>query len=122
MVRLDSRARAFEADALDDNRVERALQEPLDLALGLAALALLRLRGGLDLRGDLGSTPSWSTTGCGVLRLNEVKQVHETLNRDLGVNLTVVDASDLFFAHLAGVEDSEQKRRIIRNTFIDYTL
>ena len=57
-----------------------------------------------------------------VLRLNEAKQVHETLNRDLGVNLTVVDASDLFFARLAGVEDSEQKRRIIGNTFINYTL
>lgn len=55
----------------------------------------------------------------GVLRLNEAKQVHETLNRDLGVNLTVVDASDLFFARLAGVEDPEQKRRIIGNTFIN---
>ena len=55
----------------------------------------------------------------GVLRLNEAKQVHETLNRELGVNLTVVDASDLFFARLAGVEDPEQKRRIIGNTFIN---
>ncbi|EPT01677.1 hypothetical protein FOMPIDRAFT_1161212 [Fomitopsis schrenkii] len=55
----------------------------------------------------------------GVLRLNEAKQVHETLNRDLGVNLTVVDASDLFFSRLAGVDDPEQKRRIIGNTFIN---
>ncbi|KZT67444.1 GMP synthase [Daedalea quercina L-15889] len=55
----------------------------------------------------------------GVLRLNEAKQVHATLNRDLGVNLSVIDASDLFFSRLAGVDDPEQKRRIIGNTFIN---
>lgn len=55
----------------------------------------------------------------GVLRLNEGKQVHEMLNKDLGVNLTVVDASDLFLSRLEGVEDPEQKRKIIGNTFIN---
>ncbi|KAG6371731.1 hypothetical protein JVT61DRAFT_9079 [Boletus reticuloceps] len=55
----------------------------------------------------------------GVLRLNEAKQVHEMLNKDLGVNLTVVDASDLFLSRLEGVEDPEQKRKIIGNTFIN---
>ncbi|KAI9000438.1 GMP synthase [Trametes punicea] len=55
----------------------------------------------------------------GVLRLNEAQQVHEMLNKDLGVNLTVVDASDLFLSRLAGVEDPEQKRKIIGNTFIN---
>ena len=33
VVRLDRRARALEADAFDHVRVERALEEPLDLAL-----------------------------------------------------------------------------------------
>ena len=55
----------------------------------------------------------------GVLRMNEGKQVHEMLNRDLGVNLKVVDASDLFLSRLEGVEDPEQKRKIIGNTFIN---
>ncbi|EIW57677.1 GMP synthase [Trametes versicolor FP-101664 SS1] len=55
----------------------------------------------------------------GVLRLNEAQQVHEMLNKDLGVNLTVVDASDLFLSRLEGVEDPEQKRKIIGNTFIN---
>ncbi|KAI0787535.1 GMP synthase [Fomes fomentarius] len=55
----------------------------------------------------------------GVLRHNEAKQVHEMLNNDLGVNLTVVDASDLFLSRLQGVEDPEQKRKIIGNTFIN---
>jgi GMP synthase (glutamine-hydrolysing) B subunit len=55
----------------------------------------------------------------GVLRLNEAKQVNDMLNKDLGVNLTVVDASDLFLSRLEGVEDPEQKRKIIGNTFIN---
>lgn len=54
----------------------------------------------------------------GVLRMNEAEQVNEMLNRDLGVNLTVVDASDLFLSRLEAVEDPEQKRKIIGNTFI----
>ena len=55
----------------------------------------------------------------GVLRLNEAKQVNDMLNKDLGVNLTVVDASSLFLSRLEGVEDPEQKRKIIGNTFIN---
>jgi len=55
----------------------------------------------------------------GVLRRDEATQVNVMLNKDLGVNLTVVDASDLFLSRLEGVEDPEQKRRIIGNTFIN---
>ncbi|KAG2354603.1 hypothetical protein BDR07DRAFT_1474326 [Suillus spraguei] len=55
----------------------------------------------------------------GVLRLNEAQQVNDMLNKDLGVNLTVVDASELFLSRLHGVEDLEQKRKIIGNTFIN---
>ncbi|KAG2358066.1 GMP synthase [Suillus spraguei] len=55
----------------------------------------------------------------GVLRLNEAQQVDNMLNKDLGVNLTVVDASELFLSRLHGVEDPEQKRKIIGNTFIN---
>ena len=49
----------------------------------------------------------------GVLRLNEAQQVNVMLNKDLGVNLTVVDASALFLSRLEGVEDPEQKRKKI---------
>jgi len=54
----------------------------------------------------------------GVLRENEAAQVYKMLNEDLGVNLTVVDASDRFLEKLEGVEDPEQKRKVIGNTFI----
>ncbi|KAG5221776.1 GMP synthase (glutamine-hydrolyzing) [Salix suchowensis] len=47
------------------------------------------------------------------------QQVFDMLNRDLGVNLTVVDASDLFLSRLDGIEDPEKKRKIIGNTFIN---
>lgn len=55
----------------------------------------------------------------GVLRLDEAAQVNAMLNKDLGVNLTVVDASELFLSRLEGVEDPEKKRKIIGNTFIN---
>ncbi|ORY88775.1 hypothetical protein BCR35DRAFT_301102 [Leucosporidium creatinivorum] len=55
----------------------------------------------------------------GVLRLNEAQQVHKMLCEDLGVNLTVIDASELFLGKLKGVTDPEQKRKIIGNTFIE---
>lgn len=54
----------------------------------------------------------------GVLRLNEAQEVYNILNRDLGVNLTVVDASALFLERLEKVEDPEVKRKIIGNTFV----
>ncbi len=40
-----------------------------------------------------------------VLRLDEAMIVKETLTRHLGINLTVVDASDLFLGRLKGVSD-----------------
>ncbi|KAJ7067522.1 hypothetical protein C8F01DRAFT_1121530 [Mycena amicta] len=53
----------------------------------------------------------------GLLRLNEAEEVFEMLTEDLGINLTVVDASGWFLARLDGVEDPEHKRKIMGNTF-----
>jgi GMP synthase (glutamine-hydrolysing) len=55
----------------------------------------------------------------GLLRLHEREQVERTFRAHLGVDLVVVDASQRFLAALAGVEEPEQKRRIIGHTFID---
>jgi GMP synthase (glutamine-hydrolysing) len=56
----------------------------------------------------------------GLLRLNEAEEVKETLSEALGINLTVVDAVDLFIDRLEGIsDDPEKKRKIIGNTFID---
>lgn len=56
----------------------------------------------------------------GCLRKNEARDVKKTLTEGLGVNLTVVDASDRFLDLLKGVKDDpERKRKIIGNTFIE---
>ncbi len=56
----------------------------------------------------------------GVMRLHECEQVKKTLTEYLGINLTVVDASELFLKGLKGITDNpEQKRKFIGNTFID---
>lgn len=54
----------------------------------------------------------------GVMRLNEVATVKATLQEGLGINLTVIDASEEFLNNLKGVSDPERKRKIIGNTFI----
>ena len=55
----------------------------------------------------------------GLLRQDEAKMVHETLTKNLGINLTVVDASSRFVSALAGVSEPETKRKIIGGLFID---
>ncbi|KAK5663710.1 hypothetical protein OQA88_4141 [Cercophora sp. LCS_1] len=55
----------------------------------------------------------------GVMRLNECEQVKETLEKHLGINLTVVNGAELFLSRLKGVNEPEKKRKIIGGTFID---
>ncbi|KAB5562714.1 class I glutamine amidotransferase-like protein [Coniochaeta sp. 2T2.1] len=55
----------------------------------------------------------------GLMRLNECQQVKETLEKHLGINLTVVDSAELFLGRLKGVREPEKKRKIIGETFID---
>ncbi|ORY65393.1 GMP synthase [Pseudomassariella vexata] len=55
----------------------------------------------------------------GLMRLNECQQVKETLQQHLSINLTIVDAAELFLSRLAGVVEPEAKRKIIGETFID---
>lgn len=55
----------------------------------------------------------------GLLRTNEREQVENTFKTRLGVDLIVVDASELFLSRLAGVKDPEKKRKIIGETFIE---
>ncbi|KAL1916282.1 uncharacterized protein VTP21DRAFT_5899 [Calcarisporiella thermophila] len=55
----------------------------------------------------------------GVMRLNECQTVKQQLADHMGINLKVVDASELFLGRLKGVTDPEKKRKIIGNTFIE---
>lgn len=55
----------------------------------------------------------------GVMRKNECAQVKIALEENLGINLTIADASEKFLSKLKGVNDPEKKRKIIGNTFIE---
>ncbi len=54
----------------------------------------------------------------GLLRRDERRRVEEVMQRNLGIDLRSVDASQEFLAALEGVIDPEEKRRRIGATFI----
>ncbi len=54
----------------------------------------------------------------GLMRKRESELLRVTFERDLGMKLVMVDARDRFLRRLAGVEDPEEKRRIIGDEFI----
>jgi GMP synthase (glutamine-hydrolysing) len=55
----------------------------------------------------------------GLLRLHERDQVERTFRANLGIELVTIDAEERFLAALSGVDDPEEKRKIIGHTFID---
>jgi GMP synthase (glutamine-hydrolysing) len=54
----------------------------------------------------------------GLMRKKESELLRVTFERDLGMSLVMVDARERFLTRLAGVEDPEQKRKIIGDEFI----
>jgi len=55
----------------------------------------------------------------GLLRLHEGDQVMSMFAKNMGVRVIRADAEERFLSRLAGVDEPEQKRKIIGNTFID---
>src|SRR5699024_9289232 len=54
----------------------------------------------------------------GLLRKNEADEVTKTFSEDFDMNFIKIDAADRFLSKLEGVDDPEQKRKIIGNEFI----
>lgn len=86
---------------------------------------ILGLSGGVDstvaavlLHKAIGSNLYCIFVDNGLLRKNEFENVLHSY-KDMGLNVTGVDASDLFLKALEGVEDPEQKRKSIGKTFIE---
>ncbi|MEX2535414.1 MAG: glutamine-hydrolyzing GMP synthase [Trueperaceae bacterium] len=86
---------------------------------------LLAISGGVDsstlgllLNRALGSQLFTVFVDHGLLRMGEAEEVERAL-RALGVNLTVVDASERFLEALEGVSDPEEKRKIVGREFIE---
>jgi len=87
---------------------------------------LLGLSGGVDsavaaalLHRAIGRQLTCVFVDNGLLRLNEATQVMQTFASGLGVKVIHVDASGHFLDALAGVEDPEQKRKIIGRVFVE---
>jgi GMP synthase (glutamine-hydrolysing) len=87
---------------------------------------ILGLSGGVDssvaavlLHRALGERLTCVFVDNGLLRKDEFEEVQTTFRDAFGIHLEAVDASELFLSRLAGVEDPEQKRRIIGHTFIE---
>ncbi|MAV64203.1 MAG: glutamine-hydrolyzing GMP synthase [Candidatus Marinimicrobia bacterium] len=55
----------------------------------------------------------------GLLRKNEEVEVMSSLKDGLGMDIECIDASKIFLDSLKGVEDPEQKRKIIGKLFVD---
>ena len=86
---------------------------------------ILGLSGGVDssvaavlLNRAIGKNLTCIFVDHGMLRKNEFRQVMDDY-KVLGLNVIGVDASEKFFADLAGVTDPEQKRKIIGRDFVE---
>jgi len=88
---------------------------------------VLALSGGVDstvaaaiLHRAIGSRLHCIFVDHGLMRLNEGREVTTMLMEHMpGLNLRHIQAGDLFLGKLTGVEDPEQKRKIIGHTFIE---
>lgn len=87
---------------------------------------LLGLSGGVDssvvaalLHKAIGDHLTCVFVDNGLLRLNEGDQVMAVFAEHMGVKVIRVDAEARFLAALEGVEDPEQKRKIIGNLFVE---
>ena len=86
---------------------------------------ILGLSGGVDssvcatlLNRAIGNNLTCIFVDHGMLRKNEFNKVMEAY-KGLGLNVIGVDASEKFFRDLRGVEDPEQKRKIIGRDFVE---
>ncbi|MGH9476987.1 MAG: glutamine-hydrolyzing GMP synthase [Terriglobales bacterium] len=115
-VARDWTASAFVAEQVDKIRAE----------VGGKGTAICALSGGVDssvaavlVHRALGDRLTCVFVDNGLLRKGEVERVQRTLRQRLGLKLNVVDASARFLTALEGVNDPEQKRKIIGRVFIE---
>jgi GMP synthase (glutamine-hydrolysing) len=87
---------------------------------------LLGLSGGVDssvvaalLHKAIGDQLTCVFVDHGLLRLDEGDQVMQVFAKHLGVKVIRVNAAERFFRELKGVDDPEQKRKIIGRVFIE---
>ncbi len=87
---------------------------------------LLGLSGGVDssvvaalLHKAIGDQLTCVFVDNGLLRKNEGDQVMDMFAKNMGVRVIRADAEELFLGKLKGIDEPEQKRKVIGNTFIN---
>jgi GMP synthase (glutamine-hydrolysing) len=87
---------------------------------------ILGLSGGVDssvaaalIHQAIGSQLTCVFVDTGLLRLNEAEQVVDMFQRNMGLKLIHIDASERFLNKLSGVSDPEAKRKIIGREFVE---
>ena len=110
-----------------DSTVER-IRERVDrhaAATGSDGRVICALSGGVDssvaaalVHRAVGDRLTCIYVDHGLMRKRESELLRETFEANLGMNLVMVDARERFLVRLEGVEDPEEKRRIIGDEFI----
>lgn len=87
---------------------------------------ILGLSGGVDssvvaalLHRAIGPQLTCVFVDTGLLRLNEAQEVQEIFAKHMGMHLITVSAEDRYLHALKGIDDPEQKRKIIGKLFVD---
>ncbi len=109
-----------------ENWIEQTIDD-IRKEIGPKNRVILGLSGGVDssvtaalLHKAIGDRLHCIFVNNGVLRKGEEKQVQETFKEKLRFkNFHYLDAEELFLERLKGVEDPEQKRKIIGHSFIE---
>ena len=109
----------------DRRRHPRARRRARRARPGSDGLVICALSGGVDsavaaalVHRAVGDRLTCIYVDHGLMRKKESELLRVTFERDLGMSLVMVDARERFLARLAGVEDPEQKRKIIGDEFI----
>jgi GMP synthase (glutamine-hydrolysing) len=109
-----------------ENWIERSIQE-IRNSVGEKNRVILGLSGGVDssvtavlVHKAIGNRLHSIFVNNGLLRKNEDREVQNVFKEKLGFkNFHYIDAEDLFLKRLDGIEDPEEKRKIIGHTFIE---
>lgn len=119
-VKLTEASRTWSMTTFIESQVEQIRNTVLDQQV------ILGLSGGVDssvaaalLDKAIGKQLTCIFVDHGLLRKNEGQEVADYFKQNFQLNLVVVDAKGLFLEKLKGVENPEDKRKIIGKTFIE---
>ena len=113
-----------EPDWTPENFIEKSIKEVREKVGD--SKAILALSGGVDssvaavlLDKAIGENLFCVHVDNGLMRKDESRKIVELFKEKMKLNLSFVDASELFLSRLSGVTDPEEKRKIIGATFIE---